>query len=222
MEALLQSVPLFASIDDKCRRVLLRGCREIDVPRGSVIHGAGEMASGIYALVSGRVKLAIPAAHGSEKVIELLGPGDTFGQSATFLGAPHIASAETLTPARLLHVDRSAVLTAVRRHHQFAERILIALSARLRHFIREIASAALHSGTERTIAFLLAQLPREAHGCTMLMLPARKRVIASRLDLTHEHFSRILRDLSAARLIIVEGAKLTIPDVERLRSSAEG
>ena len=37
------------------------------------------------------------------------------------------------------------------------------------------------------------------------MLPAKKAIIASRLHLTHEHFSRILHELAAAELIVVEG-----------------
>ena len=84
--------------------------------------------------------------------------------------------------------------------------------------IREIASSALCSGTERIISFILGELPASANGPMTLTLPAKKRIIASRLDLTHEHFSRILHDLVAARLIVVQGAKVTVPDVRRLRA----
>ena len=48
-------------------------------------------------------------------------------------------------------------------------------------------------------------------------LPARKGVIASHLNLTHEHFSRILHELIEARLIAVDGPQVTIPDIARLR-----
>lgn len=49
-------------------------------------------------------------------------------------------------------------------------------------------------------------------------LPAKKGVIASRLNLTHEHFSRILHELIEARLVAVDGLQVTIPDIARLRS----
>jgi CRP-like cAMP-binding protein len=48
-------------------------------------------------------------------------------------------------------------------------------------------------------------------------LPTNKGVIASRLNLTQEHFSRILHELSEKGLIVVEGRKIHIPEVERLR-----
>ena len=47
-------------------------------------------------------------------------------------------------------------------------------------------------------------------------LSVAKSVIASRLNLTQEHFSRILHELSALELIRVEGRRLRIPDLERL------
>ena len=51
-----------------------------------------------------------------------------------------------------------------------------------------------------------------------MTLPAKKGVIASHLNLTHEHFSRILHELIEAGLIEVDGPRVTIPDVTRLRS----
>jgi CRP-like cAMP-binding protein len=47
-------------------------------------------------------------------------------------------------------------------------------------------------------------------------LSVAKSVIASRLNLTQEHFSRILHELSALELIKVEGRRLRIPDLESL------
>jgi CRP-like cAMP-binding protein len=50
-----------------------------------------------------------------------------------------------------------------------------------------------------------------------ITLPTNKGVIASRLNLTQEHFSRILHELSENGLIVVEGRKIHIPDVDKLR-----
>jgi CRP-like cAMP-binding protein len=48
-------------------------------------------------------------------------------------------------------------------------------------------------------------------------LEVSKTVLASRLNLTPEHFSRILHDLSAQQLITVNGRDITIHDMRRLR-----
>ncbi|MBI3055160.1 MAG: winged helix-turn-helix domain-containing protein, partial [Betaproteobacteria bacterium] len=51
-----------------------------------------------------------------------------------------------------------------------------------------------------------------------LKLPASKGIIASRLNLTPERFSRVLYELTAAGLITVDGRTVTILDLERLRA----
>ena len=50
-----------------------------------------------------------------------------------------------------------------------------------------------------------------------ITLPTNKGVIASRLNLTQEHFSRILHELSELGLIVVEGRKIHIPNATKLR-----
>jgi CRP-like cAMP-binding protein len=47
-----------------------------------------------------------------------------------------------------------------------------------------------------------------------------KSVIASRLNMTPEHFSRILRELGDAGVIEVNGRIVRIPDLGRLRRGA--
>ncbi|HUF81310.1 MAG TPA: helix-turn-helix domain-containing protein, partial [Burkholderiales bacterium] len=68
-------------------------------------------------------------------------------------------------------------------------------------------------------SYLLSCLPRVMNGSpAVAVLPAKKGIIASRLNLTHEHFSRILRELTAAGLIEVRGRDVIIRDVGRLRA----
>ena len=51
-----------------------------------------------------------------------------------------------------------------------------------------------------------------------MTLPTSKAIVASRLNLTPEHFSRILHDLTEAGLIRVDGRDGEIVDVTRLRN----
>jgi CRP-like cAMP-binding protein len=53
-------------------------------------------------------------------------------------------------------------------------------------------------------------------------LPASKRAVASQLNLSAEHLSRILRELTRERLVEVRGRKLGIPDAGRLRDWVTG
>jgi CRP-like cAMP-binding protein len=218
LEDVLDSTPLYAGIAGGVRARIIKAARRLELPRGAAVYQPGDTASGAYTVIAGRVKLALPTAAGGKKVIELLGPGATFAHSTTFLDEPHVAYAETLSRAVLMHVPREVLVYAVRRNPLFAERLLMQLSTRLRRLINQLASSTLHSATQRTIAFLLDQVPSTASDCVTITLPHRKRLIASQLNLTPEHFSRVLRDLAGAGLIRVDRAQITIADLEALRS----
>jgi CRP-like cAMP-binding protein len=221
VKTLLVGVPLFACLGEKTLERIVRGAREIEAVRGTVLFRPGDTATGLYVVVEGGVKLALPLPDDGEKVVALLGPGKTFGESAIFLDEPHVTSAETVRDSRVLHVPKVLVIATMKREPRFAYHVAAALSLRLRELMEEVGSSAARSGAQRTVAFLLSELPASADGAATITLPAKKRVIASRLDLTGEHFSRILHDLSSARLIRVDGPQVIIPDVQRLRTYRE-
>jgi len=86
-----------------------------------------------------------------------------------------------------------------------------------------VATATLdfeRSGIQRVIGFLLRD---ETEGAAResgleVTLPAAKGVIASRLNLTQEHFSRILHELVAKGMIEVRGRTIAIRDMQKLRT----
>jgi len=216
---LLANLPLFNGLDEyELERIRLE-VGQLDVPRGTTLYRPGDHCSGIHVVVSGHVKIALGSASGAEKVVDLVGPGQTLGETAVFLARPHKTSAETVSDSRLLHIAKDKVFAAVQNHPGFAQRIIASLSHRLDCFISDLESLTLHSGTERVVSYLLSRLDGATHGShAAVTLPASKGVIASRLNLTQEHFSRILHDLAAIDLIRVDGRDITIPNVEQLRA----
>ena len=103
--------------------------------------------------------------------------------------------------------------------------MLAGLSRRLHGLIADVESYSLQSGTQRVIGYLLRQDEEQASAAApySVTLPTSKAIVASRLNLTPEHFSRILHDLTEAGLIAVEGREVLIKDVAEIaqRSLAE-
>jgi CRP-like cAMP-binding protein len=97
--------------------------------------------------------------------------------------------------------------------------MLAGLSRRLHGLIADVESYSLQSGTQRVIGYLLRQDEDQAatHSAYAVTLPTSKAVVASRLNLTPEHFSRILHDLADDALISVDGREVKILDVAKLR-----
>ena len=96
--------------------------------------------------------------------------------------------------------------------------MIAGLSIRLHHLVTDVESYSLHSGRQRIIGYLLRDNIDSDEKSLSVTLPTNKGIIASRLNLTQEHFSRILHELSEKGLILVKGRKISIPDVEKLRT----
>jgi CRP-like cAMP-binding protein len=84
----------------------------------------------------------------------------------------------------------------------------------------DLEAFSLKSGTQRVIGYLLRDAPEEAGPGTPydVELTTSKGVLASRLNITREHFSRILHELTAAGLIKVRGRQVSILDLAQLRA----
>jgi CRP-like cAMP-binding protein len=217
IEALLARVPLFNELENAEIARLARGSRELIAARGDILFHKGDTPTGFYLIVYGQVKLAFTSSHGSEKVVDILAQGKTFGEAVMFMDKPFMVYAQALTESLLLHISKTAILDELDRDPRLGRKMIAGLAMRLHHLMTDVESYSLHSGRQRIIGYLLRDNPDDdAKGIT-ITLPTNKGIIASRLNLTQEHFSRILHELSEKGLIAVAGRNIHIPDVDRLR-----
>jgi CRP-like cAMP-binding protein len=219
-QAFLRNLPLFRELADEEIERVAAGTRELRVKRGDILFQKGDSSRGFHIVVYGQVKLMLITPQGDEKVIEIMGPGQSFGEAVMFMDRPYPVTAAVLVDSMLLHVAKDVVFEEIDRDPVFARRMIAGLSRRLHHLIADVESYLMHSATQRVIGYLLR--PDHEHeasaGQTLVTLPASKSVIASRLNITPEHFSRVLHDLTEARLIEVTGRSVNILDMKRLGS----
>lgn len=215
--AFLGNHPLFSGLAREQLSRIADAALVIEAPRGSVLFKAGDSCRGFHLIVYGQVKLAVENAQGGEKVIELLGPGKSFGEAVMFLDMPYRVCAQALVDSKLLHIDRTAVFAELDRDPMLARRMIASLSMRLHHLVSDLESQALQSGTQRVVGYLLSLINDAAGRDARIELPVRKNIIASRLNLTHEHFSRILHGLADTGVIGIQGQHITVPDPAALR-----
>jgi CRP-like cAMP-binding protein len=217
IEALLSHVPLFNGLaPDEISRIA-RGTREINAARGDILFHKGDISNGFHLIVYGQVKLAFTSPQGGEKVVDILTQGQSFGEAVMFMERPYMVYAQALTDTLLMHLSKAVILEELDNDPKLGRKMIAGLSMRLHHLITDVESYSLHSGRQRIIGYLLRENLENNEKSVTVVLPTNKGVIASRLNLTQEHFSRILHELSENGLIIVDGRKIHIPDVERLR-----
>lgn len=231
----LSVLPLFQEMTPSELERLAEGCRLRRLARGESVFRVGEPCEEFHVTVMGQVKLYAISPQGQEKVIELIGPGNSFAEALMFTGKPYIINAQTLTDTLLLTVDKVAVVGEIERDPRFAMRMLAGISRRLHGLVHDVQAYSLHSGMQRVIGYLLRDLPEESDdaaalsladaGCgappaprreLRVSLPVSKATIASRLSLTPEYFSRVLHELEAEGLIAIDKRDICILDPARL------
>lgn len=223
MMSRLPGLPLFDGLDGAALERIAAGMSEVNARSGTLIFRRGDGCRGLYIVITGHVKLALQAAQGSEKIVELVGPGGTFGETAVFLDRPYLYTASTLADTRLAQVSKATVLAELERTPRFTRAMIGSLCHRLQYLMGALEDCMLRSGTERVMGYLLNRVPPNAvNGNAVVTLPTKKGIIASQLNLTHEHFSRILRELFTAGLIEVDGRNVHIASVSQLRARAGG
>jgi CRP/FNR family transcriptional regulator, dissimilatory nitrate respiration regulator len=221
-EAFLANVPLFRELAPAEMARIAAQTRQLRVERGETLFHRSDSSSGMYVIVYGRVKLAFTSPRGDEKVVDILGPGQSFGEAVMFLERAHIVGAQALEDSLLLFVARSAVFEELERDPSFARRIIAGLARRLHHRVADLEAVSMRSGSQRVIGYLLNEAgDLVSGGPTVVTLPTTKGVIASRLNLTQEHFSRILHELAATGLIQVQGRNILVQDIARLKTFSE-
>lgn len=218
-QSFLANLPLFRELGPEEIDRIAVGTTERHAERGAVVAAKGDPVDGFHVVVYGQVKLSLSTPQGDEKVVEVIGPGFSFGEALMFLGKPYIVTATALADSLLLFVRRETVLDEISRDPTFARRMLAGLSRKLHNLMSDLESVTLKSGRERVIGYLMRQegAAAEADAPYAVSLPVSKAIVASRLNLTPEHFSRILHELVASRLIEVDGREVRILDPKRLR-----
>ena len=211
---LLAHAPIFRDLSGEEIARMAAGTTQVHAERGRILFQRGDACAGFHVLAYGQVKLAVTSAAGAEKVIEILGPGCSFGEAVMFTDRPYPVTATTLADSLLLHVAKETLFAELEGDPRLARRMLAGLSMRLHILVKDVEAMTLHSATQRVIGYLA--LLQDGGGAGIVTLPAQKSLVASRLNLTPEYFSRILHDLAAEGLIRIDGRDIEILDPEAL------
>lgn len=212
----LSSLPMFQTLNAQELARLAVGTRVLRAGRGQVLFSKGEPAENCHIVLFGKVKLALSAGTTQEKVLEIVGPGESFGEALLFLGKPYPVTAECLVESLVLQVPGSNLFAAVDANPRFARQVLAGLSARLHRLINDVEAFSTRNAAQRLVGYLL----NLCGGGSSAELPTSKHVIASLLNLTPETLSRILHALTVDGLIEVDGRRIVIRDAGRLREYA--
>jgi CRP/FNR family transcriptional regulator, cyclic AMP receptor protein len=102
-----------------------------------IIFKEGQSGTFMYLVKSGRVAIAVGG-----NVVEVVGPGGTFGEMAVVDQSPRTARAGTLEESELLAIDRATLVELVKKQPAFAMALLRGIAERLRFMNSQLMASA--------------------------------------------------------------------------------
>jgi CRP/FNR family transcriptional regulator, dissimilatory nitrate respiration regulator len=219
----LEHVRLFSGVHPFRLRRIAGSAIEVTARRGKIILQPGDTCSGIFLVWYGQIKLALKGAGRSEKVIDVIQTGRAFGLASLASEQQYQAEARALTETKLLFIPHEAILTELDENPRFARDLLAALSETVQRLTADLRACTLQTARQRVADFLLRSTEKAgASHDQHVVLATSKVVLASRLNITAEHLSRILSEFVKARLIRLIQNAIVIEDQARLHAQLRG
>ena len=215
----VKSTPLFGAMpmDVTVSLVGSSGPRRYD--KGALLFQQGDPASAFFVVLDGWVKIARITPEGSEAVVGVFRRGETFAEASMFLGGRYPANAEVVAPSRLLKIDGEVLRRKIRDNPNLALCMLASASHHLKILVEQIEQIKLLSAPQRIADFLVQQC-RTRDGACVVELPYEKALIASRLGMKPESFSRAIGKLRGLG-VSVDHEFVSITDVGTLIAFVE-
>ena len=220
LQQALSTSHLFSALSELQLERVRRHSHITDMIEGESLFFQGDKASSFYVVLSGRIKLFRVSPDGKEKVVEIMESGASFAEALMFRDeAEYPVTATALGPSRVIVINGREFKTMLRESIDSCFLVMASMSHRLHDLIREIDSLSLDTGTVRTVSYLLHQAPPDV---TSFELTVAKSVIASRLSVKPETFSRILKSLHEREIVSIDGRNVTIHDRQAMITICSG
>lgn len=216
----LSNMPLFSRLDGDSLYLLSRRAREFTAARGEQIFAKGEPVNGFYFLLEGKVKLAFLSSRGTEKIVDIVNGGQSFGESMVLADRPWPFYAQVIQDAGLLFIEKEAFSELLEQQESLKDYLLDSMSQRLCDLFSHMEALCLQTSRERVVGYLLREIEQsrvrgnEEH---VVELPDTKANTASLLNLTPETFSRIIHTLEREKIIEVSRRSVKVLDLVRMQ-----
>ncbi|MBW4934279.1 Crp/Fnr family transcriptional regulator [Marinobacter sp. F4206] len=213
----LRRHPLFSDLSSADFRDLSMRTRQIHLEKHELLYRQDTEAKHFYFVVSGRLRLYRLDYSGFERTLDSLETGDCFAEVMIYANpARYACYAESMKRSVVLSIPIQAYRALITARPDYAEKALAHYAARAVSRFHDLEIMTVQNARDRLIRYLIDLLPNGTDQAGEVELPLPKCLVASRLAMQPETFSRILAELKANGLIRVNRSKLFISDPQRL------
>ena len=221
MQPILAKSQLFSHLDRRSLDEVASAASIRDTARGDLIFHEGDIAQAFYIVASGKVKIFKLSADGKEQILMIASPGGSFAEAALFAGGRYPASAQALEDSKLLVINRDKFVQLLAKNPDLAVNLIARLSQLLRQMTSLVEELSLTDVTTRLAHRILSMVPdNDTRSRPVIELSEKKAVLASQLGTIPETLSRSFARLSREKVVAIDGARIEILDLNKLRELA--
>jgi CRP/FNR family transcriptional regulator, cyclic AMP receptor protein len=183
----------------------------------------GDPGTSLMAVQSGRVRICSQAADGREIVLNVMVPGDIFGEIALLDGGPRTAAAYADQPTTLIVINRSDFFAYLNRTPSASARLIEILCHRLRWVseqFEDLNFCDLRSRLAKRLLHLADTGGHAGHASGPPTVRITQHMLAGMMGNTRQAVNRVLRTLEADGLIQRRRGAIVLLDRERLAETA--
>lgn len=205
--------PLLEPLSEEERRDLFRRARRRRFSKGEVLFHEGDPGDTMHLLAKGHIAIRVSTPLGDIATLQVLRPGEHFGEMAVVSGAPRNATVVALEDVETVSIHRD-VLEQLRHEHRAIDQVLLhAVMAEVRRLSRIAVEAMYVPVEKRTWRQLLHLTATYGSGSTpATTIPLTQEDIAGLIGTTRPTVNRLLRGAEDAGLLKVARGRVEILD----------
>ncbi|MBE9598341.1 response regulator [Pedobacter sp. MC2016-24] len=187
------------------------------VKKKQVIYYEGDAVSGIYLVLTGKVKTFKMSADGRELLTGMYTSDEYFGVPALLSHEAHAETAEAMEDTAICLLPRDTMETLLNKFPDVGKQFIKILSNNLIEKEEQLLQLAYHSVRKR-MSEVLIRLCKQEKDADHLTLKVSRDNLAAMAGMATETVSRILSDFKDEEIIERKGSQIVILDLLRLRN----
>jgi CRP/FNR family cyclic AMP-dependent transcriptional regulator len=187
---------------------------------GAIVFSQSDPGDALYGVVTGKIRISASSPDGREIFLNIMEPGDTFGEIALLDGRHRTATASATSPSELIIIARDHFLYLLEREPELVSHVVQLLCERIRWTSGLAEESALLSVPERLVRRLLSL--GKLHGRKTpngVELSISQEDVARFLGLSRQAVNQYLQDWKIQGWVTLGRGKIVIVDERELRNA---
>ncbi len=215
--SLLRDHPFFKGLDEAIIDSLVPHAHSRKLKKGSVLFHKGDTGTKLYVVCTGAVRISCTSEEGDDAILNLIMPGDIFGEISVLDRGPRTADAIVIEDSEIMEIERHDFTELLRQYPEVAMRLIEIICSRLRRTSEQVEDIVFLSLPHRLAKALLHLYQRSLSGETPNRLRITQQEISQMIGASRESTNKQLREWERHKWLRLERNCVVMLAPERLR-----